>query len=374
VTHQPFFRCIIVRIKEIICSPGESCFKKSKKMKNVIKLLALCFFAIGITMLTSCGKDDVVDVEKSLCDSTLTTITVIGDSLDLTLTAENFGGTAPFTYLWSNGATTQSITVEPEEGATYSVTVTDAEDCETEATYTYENNNTNACDNFSTTIYLNSDSLNNGQDFLNAISSGGTSPHTYLWSTGETSGAIEVTGASGTFSVTVTDANGCTAVDTYTLNGGTDPCANFYTNIYFYQDSVVAGQDLLTAVGIGGTFPITYLWSTGSTSGAIDVTGASGTFSVTVTDANGCTAEDSYTLSGSNPCANFYAGIFYNPDSLGMGQDYLNALAFNGTFPYTYLWSTGETTGAIEVTGASGTFVVTVTDANGCTDEDDYEL
>ena len=153
---------------------------------------------------------------------------------------------------------------------------------------------------------------------------------------------------------------------------GTD-CSTFGAN---FTQVDTAGVVLLYADVFGGTAPYTWGWSTGQTTtwGLIEVTD-SGTYTVTITDANGCVTIGTYVVNIINdPCANYYVSIFFNPDSLQMGQDYLVSHASGGLAPNTYLWSNGETGGGIEVTGATGTFSVTATDSNGCTAEDSYEL
>ena len=181
---------------------------------------------------------------------------------------------------------------------------------------------------------------------------GGTAPFTYQWSTGETTSSILIN-ASGTYSVTVTDAEGCVVEATVdiTIN---DPCQSFSLTI----DENPTGE--LTANVSGGTAPYSFLWSTGETSSSI-ISMGNGTYSVTVTDAEGCVLSDSVTISGSDPCNSLTGSIGEQPPGTGM----LWAAVGGGTAPYTYLWSTGETTSNITVT-TDGIYTVTVTDGQGC--------
>jgi len=337
-------------------------------MKNVIKFLSLCCFAIGMTIFASCGSDDDNNpIDPALCDSLSVQINVIPDSLVKILEVETFGFTGPFVFVWSTGETTSSITVDENDTGTYSVTVTadGLEDCE--ATGSVDCSAPVDCSDFWTSISAS-------YSLLTANVGGGTSPYSYIWTTGETTSSI-VAFDDGVYGVSVSDANGCVSIDSYIVNNvTTNPCDSFWVNLN-HIDSI--DVQIIWANVFGGTAPFTYTWSTGevNTSGSIEVT-AEGTYSVTVTDANGCTTSMtiSVTFNNNDPCDNFYVTIYHNPDSLGMGQDYLVGYANGGTWPVTYLWNTGDTGSAIEVTNAPGLYSVTATDANGCTAEDDHQL
>lgn len=194
---------------------------------------------------------------------------------------------------------------------------------------------------------------------LKANVSGGTAPYAYQWSTGAQTQEAFVT-ASGTYSVTVTDANGCTAITQTTINMVANPCAGFKSGIEV--DSAALGL-ILRAVPNGGTAPYAYQWSTGATTQVVSAT-TSGTYTVTVTDVNGCTAVQQITVNlASGPCAGFTNSIEVDSAAVGL---ILRSKPNGGTVPYAYQWSTGATTQAVTVT-TFGTYTVTATDANGCT-------
>ncbi|MBL7927759.1 MAG: T9SS type A sorting domain-containing protein [Bacteroidia bacterium] len=238
-------------------------------------------------------------------------------------------------YLWSNGATTQSILVNT--AGTFTVTVTDGNGCTGVASVT-------------TTVHANPSPSISGS--LSFCAGGSTTLDagvfaSYLWSNGATTQSILVNTA-GTFTVTVTDGNGCTGMASVTTTVHANPAPSISGSLSF----CAGGSTTLDA----GLFA-SYLWSTGATTQSILVNTA-GTFTVTVTDGNGCTgmASVTTTVSGSlNPSISgslsFCAG----------GSTTLDA----GVFA-SYLWSTGATTQSILVNTA-GTFTVTVTDGNGCT-------
>ncbi|WP_320019449.1 gliding motility-associated C-terminal domain-containing protein [Labilibaculum manganireducens] len=256
----------------------------------------------------------------------------------ITFDAGNVGAT----YLWSTGETTQTITVSTS--GNYSVTVTDANGC-------------SASDDANATIHANP-TVNLGADQQtcsgNTITfDAGNAGSTYLWSTGETTQTITVS-ASGNYSVVVTDANGCSATDDANATIHANPVVDLGID-----QEICAGNSITFDAGNVGA---TYLWSTGETTQTISVT-TSGNYSVTITDANGCSATDDGN-----------ATIHPNPVvDLGADQQTCsgNTITFDaGNVGATYLWSTGETTQTITVS-ASGNYSVTVTDANGCSATDD---
>lgn len=124
---------------------------------------------------------------------------------------------------------------------------------------------------------------------LEVITSGENEPFSYLWSVGNTSPQIEPTQDS-LYSVTVTDALGCTTESAINYMASMGLCAQFDVEIILIDS--VPSLELLVSFG---TLPLLYSWSEGSTTSSIFIT-PPGTFSVTVTDANGCIAEDEIIL------------------------------------------------------------------------------
>jgi len=297
-------------------------------------------------------------------------------STDGTITVTPGGGTAPYTYAWNTGAATQ--TVNNVGAGTYNVTITDANGCTSNATVTV----TEPAFALTTTASVTSNyngqhvSCNGSTDgSVSATPAGGTAPYTYAWSNGATSQNVTGLGA-GTYNVTVTDANGCTATASVTVNQPTVlATTSSVTSDYNGQDlscNAAAGgtpDGIIAAAPTGGTGPYTYLWSNGSTAQTVNGVGA-GTYNVTVTDANGCTATSSVTvteppvLSSTGAVASDYNG--QDVSCNGSTDGSITVTPAGGTAPYTYLWSNGSTTQTATGVGA-GNYNVTVTDANGCT-------
>ncbi len=266
------------------------------------------------------------------------------------------GGTTPYTYLWSNSATTQNLT--GKAAGTYTVTVTDNKACtisssktltQPAAALTSSVSGTNiACYAASTGAVVQT-------------VSGGTSPYTYLWSNSATTQNLSGS-AAGTYTVTVTDNNLCTATSSVTL---TQPAAALSasisgTNINCYGASTGAANLTVT----GGTAPYTYLWNNSATTQNLSGK-AAGAYAVTVTDNNLCTATSSVTLT--QPAAALSASISgTNINCYGASTGAANLTVSGGTTPYTYLWSNSATTQNLSGK-AAGTYTVTVTDNKACT-------
>lgn len=272
----------------------------------------------------------------------------------VSLTAAVTGGTGPFSFIWSTNATTQVIPVSPAATTVYSVTVTDINGCSDTDEITV-----NLSPQLNLTIQsstIGCGNINSGS--ATAIPSGGVQPYTYLWNTGATTAGINNL-QGGTYSVTVSDANGCTANTSISL---TQPPA--LTVSISSQGGTCAGQNdgALTANVSGGTGPFSFLWNNNATTGSISGL-AGGNYTVTVTDNNGCTAVSSAQIT-THPVPT--CSIQLVSDVIEGNDGALTAQASGGTPPYAFAWNSGQTTAAI--TGlAPGMYAVTITDANGCT-------
>jgi len=278
-------------------------------------------------------------------------------------TATGSGGTSPYTYLWSNGGT--SNTISGLAAGPYSVTLTDANGCKANASVTVGSDA-----GPSVSAGADQASCPGGTFTLTATGSGGTSPYTYSWSNNLGSGSTKsVSPASTTtYTVTVSDANGCTATDHVKITIHPAP------SVTAVKVNAKCGLNngSATATGSGGTSPYTYLWSNGSTSNIISGLSA-GPYSVTLTDANGCKANASITV-GSDPNPSVSAG----PDQSSCPEETvtLTATGSGGTSPYSYAWSNNLGSGSTKSVSPNSTttYFVTVTDANGCTATDDVKV
>ncbi|MFN4256934.1 MAG: beta strand repeat-containing protein, partial [Saprospiraceae bacterium] len=265
-------------------------------------------------------------------------------------TATATGGIGGYTYLWSNGGTT--ATISNLTAGTYTVTVTSgAQTATASVTITQP-----AAPLTVAVSGVNATSGNDGS--ATATPSGGTPAYTYFWSNGGTTQTINNL-APGAYTVTVSDANGCTTTGSVTISGGS-PLAVIVNSTNVTCNGAADGTAGATASG--GTGSYSFAWSNGATTAAITNL-APGTFTVTVTS-GAQTATASVNIS--EPTALNLAVSKTNPTCNGGSDGTATANASGGTPPYNYLWSNGATTASI--TGLPvGTYTVTASDANGCT-------
>ncbi len=292
-------------------------------------------------------------------DADATNIICFGDE-NGTATAMPNDGTAPFTYQWSNGGDTQTITgLAPGE---YEVTVTDAEgNTDTDIAFVFGPNapmEVKTSSNFATC-----ESSLDGK--LNAEAKGGYAPYTYTWE--DESGNIHegslVDGIlAGTYSLTVTDDNGCTITGEETIE--TSPEGIWIMTIGTDLNCNGDGNGTAYANAMTGQPPYTYEWSDPAmqtTQTATDLDG--GIYFVTVTDANGCSAVEQVKVNEPLPLI-LTSNITISSCEEDNGM--INAFLENGNYPVEFLWSDGQT-GSTAVDLSPGNYGVTVTDEDGCT-------
>ncbi|HXH20108.1 MAG TPA: gliding motility-associated C-terminal domain-containing protein, partial [Chitinophagales bacterium] len=280
-----------------------------------------------------------------------------------TITISVSGGTTPYMYLWSNGATASAI--NNLSAGSYSVTVTDANSCVKTGNYNIGQ---------PAAIAVNASAISNAvcnSSSTGSIAltvSGGTPAYTYWWSTGATTKDISGLSA-GTYSVTVTDAQNCRGIDSYNIG---EPAALDIT-ITASQDARCNGaaNGSINITVSGGTPPYTYLWSTGATTEDISALVA-GSYTVTVTDASSCTKSASQNI-GEPPVLTVTVAGITNAACYGQPSGSINITVSGGTPPYSYLWSTGTTTEDISNVTA-GSYTVTVTDAQYCSKISTYNI
>lgn len=276
-----------------------------------------------------------------------------------TVTLTVSGGTPGYSFLWSTGATTQNLTNTAP--GIYTVTITDTQGCSITRTNTVVQPPAALS---AAAIFLQTGCTDAVPLIGNVISevNGGTPPYSYKWSNGGVT--KDLTGVpSETYTVTVTDQNGCTAVNaTFTFQLLLPwNLSTTVTNALCFNDN--SGQVALSVSGAAGP-PYTYKWSNGSTNPGLSNLFA-GTYTVTVTDVDGCTTTSSAVVSQPTALAASFSNV-KNVSCPGVSDGQAAVNASNGTPPYTYAWSNGATTPAVTNLSA-GITVCTITDANGCT-------
>jgi gliding motility-associated-like protein len=332
------------------------------------------FYLLDVVDANGCITNDTItltepDTLVPLISSTtigFTNIACYGDATG-SATVSVVGGTPPFTYLWSNGDTTQ--TADSLAAGNVSVYVVDYNGCTGDTLSTLSQPN-----QLLAGLSITSDALCYGTATGSAVSNtnGGTPPYSYFWSNGSTNDSISNLTA-GSYAVLILDANLCQTTDSLTILEPTQLTASTVASSYPSGNNIScfgANDGSIDLTVSGGTQGYTYVWS--NTATTEDVNGlAPGTYSVTITDANGCSETQSVTITEPTQLVTdtifsleFYGGV--NVSCNGGVDGTIEVVASGGSAPYSYSWTNGGTTAVI--TGVSvDTFVVTVTDVNGCT-------
>ncbi len=357
-----------------LTASGANTYSWSNGTSTVGTNAAVSVSTPGTYTVTATGTNGCQDTEVlTITQNTTAPIAGITNNTSATqltcsLTSISLTATGGGTYSWSNGtavvSTNANLTVTTP--GTYTVTVTSAiNGCTATSTIIITQNTTAPLAAIS--AVPNTAVLTCTTTSIALTASGGG---TYAWVSGSTNlgsnSSINVT-TPGTYTVTVTGANGCTAtassVITQNISAPT-PAITSVPNTTILTCST-------TSISLTATGGISYSWSNGSTVVGTNATLAvtlPGTYTVTVTGANGCTATASNTITQNITTP--VAGIFNasNTNELTCTQTSINVNANGGL---TYAWSNGTTNvgnaAALTIT-SPGTYTVTATAANGCTD------
>ena len=318
-------------------------------------------YYVTITDSSGCSIIDTVDIAEPLALSTNIASTPLScfNVSDGTAGVLPSGGTSPYSFNWSNGSTAVGTT--GLAAGSIQVTVTDANGCTALDTV-----DVNAPPAITSTLATTPVSCQNGTNGTASVTgAGGTGTFNYTWSNGQTGQSI--TGLSqGIYTVTISDATACSIVDTANIIELPPLAGNIIAN----PVNCFGGDDgSIEVVGMtGGTAPYTYAWSTNpaqDSSVAINLT--AGVYTLTVTDANGCTFGPVNVTVNEPAAAISVTTNIINPSCNGEADGTISIDAIGGTPSYSYLWDDGQTTQT--ATGLSvGTYEVIVTDAKGCTD------
>ena len=288
----------------------------------------------------------------------------VGDS-NGTATAHVTLGTAPYSYLWSTGAT-DSIATNLSD-TTYTVTITDNHGCTITRSVTILP--ARAMTIRFTTIDESAIGAADGSSQVRVLF-GGTPGFSYLWGSGGATTSATNTGlTAGVYCVTVTDTNGCTATGCDTIN----VALPLQIGEIFHIDATCYG-DTSGAVrlrGLNGTNPYTFDWSDGFT-GALHTGLTAGVYTITITDGTGRTGVDSVIITSPPAITGTISVTPTSSSTASTGT--ASVVAGGGIAPYTYLWSpTGETTADI-ANLSFGVYTVLITDSNGCTNSFDATI
>lgn len=313
-------------------------------------------YVITITDSKGCSKVDSTEVtqpEPLVTSGVIKNVTCFGyqdGAVDITA----YGGTLPYYFHWSSAESTEDIF--NKAGGNYIVTVTDANGCNASTLYpVLEPTQLTA-----TAVGTNNACYNSNDAHVAVVPNGGTTPYEYLWNNFVTDSAQYGIGA-GRYVVLVTDSNGCHTYDSIQI---TEPAQMGITGIVTNAGCFASATGGVDITVTGGNAPYTYAWTGGSTNEDL-ASVVAGTYSVTVTDAGGCTVTATYTIT--EPQGIFGSISTSNPLCAGSTNGFITVDVTGGAIPYTYAWSTTPAqTGNNAFNLGAGNYTVSVTDGNGC--------
>jgi gliding motility-associated-like protein len=288
-------------------------------------------YLVTVTNASNC----VTSASKVVTVNTSLNATISGNATDcgrVTLTAS--GGS---TYLWDGGVSPNSAVNIFITSGTYTVKVTDANGCSATKSQNV------------TIIPTTEASISGNSSACGSVTLTASGGNTYLWNGGSNpNSATNTFTTSGVYMVKVTNANGCINTTLQSVTVNTPPVATI--------SGTTANCGNVTLTASGGT---SYLWDGGNNpNSAVNTFTTSGTYTVKVTNANGCSATATQTITV-NPVP--VATISGNTSACG-------SVTLTASGGGTYLWDGGSNpNSATNTFTASGTYTVTVTGANGCT-------
>lgn len=279
------------------------------------------------------------------------------------------GGAGSYTYLWNNNAITEDLlNVAPNS---YTLTVTDSLGCTAQVSATVPVDSAgNILLSVDSVILASCQVSADGSLFVNVV--GGSGPYIYMWSNGATSKDLSNV-TPGSYTLNVTDVNGCTAQLNTVLNADTANRLIITTATITDATCATSATGSVDVDVQGGKIPYNYSWSNGANTQDI-VSVKPGNYTLNVTDAAGCTGQLGVNvgIDTTNPivltldslvnigCIDSLSGAIYTSTSGGLA-------------PYTYLWSDGNTA-EDRINIAGGDYMLTVTDFVGCTDVLDVKV
>ena len=314
-------------------------------------------YTVNITDNTGCtGSTTMTLANPVAITATVNTspTTCTGSTGSATVTTS---GLAPYTYTWSNSATTQTISNLAQ--GSYSVTLTDANTCTVTATGTVSTAGFTWVPSAAGTNPKCVGSSNGTATV--SIAGAGANTFSYTWTPTSQTTAVATNLPAGSYVVQIKDNNGCTSTTTATLTNPAPLTATVNTS-----STTCTGSTGSATVTNSGLAPYTYTWSNSGTTQTISNL-AQGPYSVTLTDANTCTATATGTV-GVQGFTWVPSAAGTNPKCFGSSDGTATvSIAGAGTNTFSYTWTPTSQTTAIATNLPAGSYVVQIQDNNGCT-------
>ncbi len=271
------------------------------------------------------------------------------------------GGTAPFSYNWSNGIANTNIANNLLAG-NYSVTVTDVNNCSAVTTAVVTQPTSISASLVSTD--LNCFGSNNGS--ISTSVTGGTAPYNYTWNNGVTNIPNPNNLAAGVYNLIVSDNNGCTSTTTTTISA---PSQTQITMTATDLSCFGVNDGSISTSVTGGTQPYSFTWNNGAPAIQSPSGLSANLYTGVIIDANNCILTQSIIVAEPAEVNLMTANI--SPPTCNNSNGTMSVIAGGGVPPYNYQWSnnTGITTNTTVANNLSnGIYQVSVTDENGCSD------
>ncbi|MEM9258005.1 MAG: SprB repeat-containing protein, partial [Bacteroidota bacterium] len=310
-----------------------------------------CEQLIDFTILSAGGPNLLlVNAEDANCGAA-----------DGSIEAGNSEGTAPFTYTWSHDAALNAPLATGLGAGDYSVTITDANTCTSQLMVSISESAPPSLTVESVTPSLCTD----GNGAASVLATSGIPPYTYVWSHDANQNTASLTDlVAGDYTVSVTDANACTASVDFSIDLIAGPTAVMGNTTPISCADVTDGS--ITIVATGGTLPLQYRLNGGDYGDEASFTGlAAGDYSIQARDANGCESPIE-TVSLAAPPAIMAQVTNTTAENCNQADGTATASASGGTEPLTLSWPGGQS-GNTAIGLTAGNYQLTVTDANNCT-------
>lgn len=341
-------------------------------------------YTVSVTDANGCTDYEVVQIDNSNSHLNTAAIGITGSCGFGSIWLDIFNGNAPYSVSWSGPSYGQGTTsndgydIQDIPAGIYTVIVTDANGCISTSQVTVESNGTD----INLNLQGNAGACGvNGSIWVGITN--GSAPYTIAWdgpssgATTSSNGNYDITNLpAGNYTVTATDANGCSVTDTVYISNSTS--SNIVINTTT-MNSVCGENGSIWGTITGGSPNYTVTW-TGPTSGSTTTNGVSldidgledGTYTLVVTDSNGCTATETVYIFDSVATIDVTASAIHascnTTGSIWLGFS-------GGSAPYTIDWS-GASSGTASTSNSNfdiqnlgaGSYTVVVTDSNGCSD------
>jgi gliding motility-associated-like protein len=308
---------------------------------------ALCTYTVAVSVPNTGSP--------AISITSFTNVTCNG-ACDGTINTSALGGTPPYTYAWTPaGGSTPNVTgLCP---ATYTCTLTDANGCTSTATQTITQ--PPAITITPSQVDVTCNGACNGS--ATVVAGGGSAPYSYNWLPSGGSGSTASSLCAGSYTCTVTDANNCSLTQTFNI---TEPPALTLTSAGFNVTCFGVCDGQVVVIPNGGTPGYSFLWNTGCNAANCNNICA-GTYTVTVTDLNGCTATSTTTVT--EPAAIVVTATAVDAHC-NQSDGSVTATYSGGTGTLSPVWYNPATPGATDANIPAGNYFVVVTDQNGCDD------